>query len=385
MLTLKGISKNIYKPLLGRISFSPVEDNNKSTTIIINPALSRNQLTGYVASIFSYINTDNEPLILEIPSVYNVNNIDSLSEGDVVEIFPDGVINLLYQVNSRHNQIFVTSRCNSNCIMCPQPIDPHERNLTELNLKLISLMNKSASELAFNGGEPTLIGDDFFRLILACKDFLPDTSLLLLTNGRRFRDFDYTHRYSSLGHPDITISTPLYGDNDIEHDFIVGVKGAFDETVMGILNLASFGHPIEIRIVIHKYTCQNLLRMSEYIYRNMTFVKHIAFMGMETTWRAKKNLESLWVEPREVIRPLEEAVHHLVQRGMDVSIYNIPMCLLPKQLWTFARQSISGWKNSFDSGCLTCSVREQCSGVFDSGASIYREYLKPIDNPLSPE
>lgn len=385
MLTLKGTSININKPLLGRISFSPVEDNNKSKTIIINPCVSKNELTDYVAAIFSHANTGHDLMAYEIPTVYNVSHIDFLSEGDVIEMSPDGVINVLYQINSRHNQIFVTSKCNSNCIMCPQPVDRNEGNLTELNLKLISLMDKSTAELAFNGGEPTLIGDDFFRLILACKEFLPDTSLLLLTNGRKFSDFNYTHRYSSLCHPNITVSTPLYGDNDTEHDFIVGAKGSFNETVMGIINLASFGNPIEIRTVIHKYTYKNLLRISEFIYQNMTFVRHIAFMGLETTWRARENLESLWIEPGEVVGRIEEAVHYLIQRGMDVSIYNIPLCLLPKHLWSFARQSISDWKNSFDSKCLVCSVKGQCSGMFDSGIYIYGKYLKPIDESLLPE
>ena len=377
MLTLKGTAINIDKPLLGKISFSPAE-NDQSTTIVINPQLSKSLLKGYVASIFSKANVDNELITGKIPIIYNISDISFLSAGDVVEIIPSGIINVLYQINSRHNQIFVTSKCNSNCIMCPQPIDRNERNLTEPNLRLISLMDKSTSELAFNGGEPTLIGDDFFRLILACKDLLPDTSLLLLTNGRKFSDFSYTHRYSSLLHPNITISIPLYGDNDIEHDIIVGSQGAFNETVMGILNLASFGHPIEIRTVIHKYTYKNLLRISEYLYRNMTFVKHMAFMGMETTWRAKKNLESLWIEPEEVVGPLDEAIHYLTQRDMNASIYNIPLCLLPEHLWIFARQSISDWKNSFDPKCLICSVKNRCSGVFDSGLSLYGGYLKPV-------
>ena len=377
MLTLKGISINIDKPLLGRISFSPVE-SDQSTTIVINPKLSKSILKGYVASIFSKANVDNELITGKIPIIYNISDISFLSAGDVVEIFPSGIINVIYQINSRHNQIFVTSKCNSHCIMCPQPIDRNERNLTEPNLRLISLMDKSTSELAFNGGEPTLIGDDFFRLILACKDLLPDTSLLLLTNGRKFSDFSYTHRYSSLLHPNITISIPLYGDNDIEHDIIVGSQGAFNETVMGILNLASFGHPIEIRTVIHKKTYKNLLRISDYLYRNMTFVNHVAFMGMETTWRAEKNLESLWIEPEEVVGPLDEAIHHLTQRDMNVSVYNIPLCLLPKHLWTFARQSISDWKNYFDPKCLICPVKNRCAGIFNSGLSLYGGYLKPV-------
>src|SRR3972149_2293715 len=231
MLTLKGTSINIDKPLLGRVSFTPAE-SDQSTTIIINPRLSETQLKGYAASIFSQVNADNQLTTGKIPIIYNVSDINLLSAGDVVEIFPSGIINVIYQINSRHNQIFVTSKCNSHCIMCPQPIDRNERNLTEPNLRLISLMDKSTSELAFNGGEPTLIGDDLSRLILASKDLLPDTSLLLLTNGRKFSDFSYTHRYSSLLHPNITISIPLYGDNDIEHDIIVGSQGAFNETVM---------------------------------------------------------------------------------------------------------------------------------------------------------
>ncbi|MEK7308358.1 MAG: His-Xaa-Ser system radical SAM maturase HxsC, partial [Nitrospirota bacterium] len=67
------------------------------------------------------------------------------------------------------------------------------------------------------------------------------------------------------------------------------------------------------------------------------------------------------------------------QRGMNVSIYNIPLCLLPERLWKFARQSISDWKNSFGMKCFECSVRERCSGMFESGMNIYDKYIKPIN------
>lgn len=378
MLALQGIPKNINEPLLGKISFSSTGKDNRSETIIVDPKLSKRKLKSYVASIFSCIDIDDQLKTSDIPIVYNVNNIHLLSEGDVVEILPNGLINVFYQINSKHNLIFVTSRCNSNCIMCPQIIDNNEGNLLDLNLKLISLIDKSTEELALTGGEPTVIGHDLFHLILACKHYLPNTSLLLLTNARKFSDLKYTHLFSSLGHPNITIAITLYGDNDIEHDFIVGSKDAFNEMVRGILNLATFGNSIEIRIVIHKYTYKGLLRISEYIYRNMAFVKHIAFMGLETTWRAKANLELLWVEPKEVINSLEESIRYLAQRGMNLSIYNIPLCLLPKNLWKFARQSISEWKNSFDSECLMCSVKNQCSGMFESGVPVYRQYLQPI-------
>jgi hypothetical protein len=89
-------------------------------------------------------------------------------------------------------------------------------------------------------------------------------------------------------------------------------------------------------------------------------------------------LELLWIEPEKFVNFLEDAVHYLVQRGINVSIYNMPLCLLPKSLWFAARQSISDWKQSFDSKCLSCSVKERCSGVFDSGVEVYKKHLRPV-------
>jgi hypothetical protein len=100
-------------------------------------------------------------------------------------------------------------------------------------------------------------------------------------------------------------------------------------------------------------------------------------MGLETIHQAKQNLNSLWVNPYEMISYLEEAIHYLTQRSMNTSIYNIPLCLLPESLWKFARQSISDWKTSFDAKCQVCSMRENCSGMFDSAIDYYRTYFKP--------
>lgn len=377
MLTLSGSPHNINSPLIGKVSFSPVKKKNRSVTVCVTSKLSQRGLDEYLAVISKAAKT-NESKSHEIPIAFNAEGLNLLSDGDVVELLPNGLIHVLYQIKSKDNIIFVTSKCNANCIMCPQPIDYNEESLLESDLRLISLMDSSTEELALTGGEPTLVGDDLFRLILACKHFLPYTSLLLLTNGIRFSDYRYTRFFSSLDHPSLTVAISLYADNSVEHDFIVGSKGAFNKILIGILNLASFGNPIEIRTVIHKYTCDKLLRLSEFIYRNMTFVKHIAFMGLEPIARARANLESLWVEPKEFVRPLEEATHFLVQRGMKVSIYNVPLCLLPERLWNYARQSISDWKKSFCSRCAICGEEERCSGMFSSGVELYEDYLRPM-------
>ena len=37
----------------------------------------------------------------------------------------------------------------------------------------------------------------------------------------KFRDHQYTHFFSSLKHPDLTVAVGLYADNSTEHDFVV--------------------------------------------------------------------------------------------------------------------------------------------------------------------
>ncbi len=59
------------------------------------------------------------------PHVHSIPSMSHLAEGDIVAIHTDGVINTLYRVNSHHNFLLVTERCNSNCLMCSQP--PRDR------------------------------------------------------------------------------------------------------------------------------------------------------------------------------------------------------------------------------------------------------------------
>jgi His-Xaa-Ser system radical SAM maturase HxsC len=375
MIKLSGTPQNIDEPILGKISFSSVSQENRSNIIYVNPVLPIFKLKNYLGVISSFKDIS-EIEIGGVPIIYDVLGIDSLKNGDVVEIFPNGVINVLYQSASKDNILFLTSRCNQNCLICPQIPENEERDLFNNNIKLIQLIDKATEEIAITGGEPTMVGDDLFRIILACKHFLPETSLLLLTNGTNFNDYQYAHFFSSIKHSRLTIAVSMHNDNPFDHDLIVGLKGAFNQTIKGIINLGSFGNSIEIRTVINRYNYQRLSKIADYIYRNLTFVEHIAFMGLETVGNALKNLNSLWIEPKDICSPLEEAVHYLVQRDMKVSIYNIPLCLLPEKLWKYARKSISEWKNAFHPKCEVCNLKKTCPGLFESGVNIYANYLK---------
>ena len=96
--------------------------------------------------------------------------------------------------------------------MCPQPPVLHEKDKTPLNLKLISLIDKSTNELGITGGEPTLIGENLFVLINHIKKNLPNTAISLLSNGVKFANREYAMNLAKCCHHDLQIDVPLFSD-----------------------------------------------------------------------------------------------------------------------------------------------------------------------------
>jgi len=177
---------------------------------------------------------------------------------------------------------------------------------------------------------------------------------------------EFTRSIAEIGHPGLVYCVSLYSDTDTEHDRIVGISGSFRQTVKGLHNLALFRQQIEIRIVIFRNNYQRLPSMAEFIYRNFPFVVHVAFMGMECTGLASTNLDQVWIDPTKYALELKAAVLHLNRRAIPISIYNLPRCLIPKEIWKFSKNSISTWKNIYLDQCEDCKMRPNCGGVFST-------------------
>ena len=157
---------------------------------------------------------------------------------------------------------------------------------------------------------------------------------------------------------------PLYASVPEIHDFIVQAKGAFSETCQGVANLERLGIPVEIRIVLHKQVVPVLRELVQWLFFNMPYACHIALMGMENMGYVKKNWDLLWISPKDYQTELYESVQYLYLRGMNVSIFNLPRCLLDKRLWQFARDSISDFKVCYTNECSNCLEKERCGGLF---------------------
>ncbi|MCZ8252137.1 MAG: His-Xaa-Ser system radical SAM maturase HxsC [Hylemonella sp.] len=302
-----------------------------------------------------------------------------LAEGDVVAL-SEGHLRSLFRANSEHNSILLTEQCNNYCLMCSQPpkrID--DKWLLDEAMDLVRLIPRDTRTLGITGGEPTLFGEDFIALVRHVKNWLPTTSLHILSNGRYFSNPAFADAYAAVNHPDVMLGIPIYSEDPALHDYVVQADGAFDETVRGVLNLKRLGQKVEIRVVLHKQTAAGLPKLAEYIARNLLFVDQVALMGLEMMGFTRANLDALWIDPIEYKRELSQAARILSAHRIPVSIYNLPLCLVDPDVYPFYVKSISDWKNEYAPECEPCKKKSECGGFFSSAIKYgYSKSIRPF-------
>jgi His-Xaa-Ser system radical SAM maturase HxsC len=379
ILRTKGKALNISSNLVGKVT-KDITKKEKGffllTNNITNDLLQNSFFLAIISTEKEFTVNTNQSIVFKVPT------IDHLSENDIVSIGIDGNINTLYRVDSFQNTLLATERCNSNCLMCSQP--PKDREdvpiLFDINSKVIPLIPKDCIEIGISGGEPTLMGDSFFELLNQIKNELPNTEVHVLTNGRSFAWNNLAEKLAEVNNQRLMLGIPIYSDYYQVHDHIVQAENAFYQTILGIHNLARYNQRIEIRIVLHKLSIPRLTRLARYIYKNLPFVEHVAFMGLEYIGYTPHNINELWIDPYDYQDELKEAVEFLAGQGMHVSVYNTPLCLLPEEIWSFARKSISDWKNDFLPECQKCNKLNECGGLFTWNLKKHSDYISPFIN-----
>ena len=317
------------------------------------------------------------PHVMVLPSQF-----DYLSEGDVLGIHgKGGRFRTLYRRNSSHNSFLITERCNHYCLMCSQP--PRDVNdswiLDEIKAAL-PLIDPETRSLGFTGGEPLLDWKGFISLLDDCRDGLPRTAIHVLSNGRAFANSTVVAAWAGVRHPNLSVGIPVYAAVDHVHDYVVQAQGAFDETVLGILKLKDKGQRVEVRVVLHAITAPRIVETSTWLARNLSFVDHVALMGLENTGFTIANDSLLWIDPVDYRGLLADAVEILAAAKMKVSVYNLQRCVLDKSVWPYAARSISDWKNNYIKECDGCIEKIRCGGFFSSGRPRYSRAIRAILN-----
>lgn len=379
MICLKGNKVNIDREYLMRVKKIDTFQTREELYLIYLLANQRSVLEFPFEALY-LTNSEDPSIIPQFKNkhiIYGINDLAVLQVGDVVLVNTQGEITISYQRISNDNVLFVTQECNCDCIMCPQPPDKETKDYMKLNFEIIKLMDKKTKYLALTGGEPTLNKNNLIKIIKECKKYLPSTSLILLTNGINFEDFDFTKELILISHPDLTIAISLQSDIDEINDMMMG-KAVFYKILKGLYNLARFQQKIEIRTVVTKLNFQRLPNFAEFVSYNFPFVYHVAIMGLEPVGNALKNINKLWVDPyiyQDILRKTVQIFH---RREMNVSIYNHQLCVLHDSLWRFSKNSISKWKNIYLDVCERCDYKNNCGGLFTSSNDIHSYFLHPL-------
>jgi hypothetical protein len=77
-----------------------------------------------------------------------------------------------------------------------------------------------------------------------------------LSNSRAFVDTWVVTVRPDVRHSDLTVGIPVYAAIDHVHDYVVQAQGAFDDTVVGILQWKDRSPRVEMRVVLRAITAR---------------------------------------------------------------------------------------------------------------------------------
>lgn len=334
---------------------------------------------------FIYISDDNVRLYPEDVVISEEKNIiDRLRNAhsyDVYELWENGRLSEYYDDSSLDNYFFVTGKCNSNCVMCPSPdISRQKGGSTSVNtlIEIAKHIPTDAPHLTITGGEPFMIGPDIFRFFEFLRDKFECTDFLFLTNGRIFAVDSYVQRFVEKAPKNSIVAIPIHGSTAEIHDMITQTNGSFNQTIIGIKKLLKAGIHVELRIVVSRLNEKDIHNIAKMISDELSGVDYVSIMAMEMTGNARVNQDKVWISYVDAALVAEDAALVLIENGIDVKLYNFPLCTVKNEFWTLCEKSISPDKVRYAEICGICKMKNACGGVFAGTMSMEKGELSAI-------
>lgn len=306
--------------------------------------------------------------------------LSKLTDYSILEI-TSGNAYIYYDASSLDNALFITNRCNSNCVMCPtssivRKNDPIE-NIHNL-LKISSQIPNDSAHITITGGEPFLLKKDIFSLFKYLKDNLNDVEYLLLTNARALSNKEYFELFKQTVPDNLLIGIPIHGHNATRHDAITRANGSFKQTMVAIHRLMSTHIRVEIRIVVSLLNIDDIEEIAKLIVNECKGVYTVKFIGLEMLGNARRNLKDVWINYKDSFNQMKSAIDLLIKNEIDVAIYNYPLCCVERAYWPICEKSITDYKVRYLSQCENCIKKDACGGMFSGTYNLMKGVIEPI-------
>ena len=171
----------------------------------------------------------------------------------------------------------------------------------------------------------------------------------------------------------------MYSITPSVHDDMVGSKGAWQETIDGLINAIHAGLRIELRYIP---TQTNHTEIGNYLTFTSTFlsgVEQLSIMNLEPHGWAKANWKSLFIHPNKYLSNIEDEFKLAKKKGLQIRLFNFPLCSIDNTyLREYCVKSISDWKNYFPKECTDCNKVDDCCGYFSSAKNSFKIKPRPI-------
>lgn len=310
-----------------------------------------------------------------------IEKLRNAHDYDVYELWENGKFSGYYDDSSLDNYFFVTGKCNSNCVMCPSPdISRQKGGNTSVDtlIEIAKHIPTDAPHLTITGGEPFMVGPDIFRFFEFLREKFECTDFLLLTNGRIFAVDSYVERFVEKAPKNSIVAIPIHGSTANIHDMITQSNGSFNQTKIGIKKLLKMGIHVELRIVVSRLNEDDIRNIAQMISDEFSEVDYVSIMAMEMTGSARVNQDKVWISYVDAAQVAEDAALVLIENGIDVKLYNFPLCTVKKEYWTLCEKSISPDKVRYAETCEICKMKNACGGVFAGTMFMEKGELRAI-------
>ena len=304
-----------------------------------------------------------------------------LGDYDIVEIGPTGVLYRAYSDREADTTVFLGGGCNSNCIMCPASDLERKKAFSyteEQVLRFIDYLPDRLEYLVITGGEPTLKPQLFLRALERIQGKFLHTNVLLLTNGRSLSNQQFCTETLKRIPQNFRVAIPVHAAEESLHDRITRVPGSHKQTLRAVELLLAAGVDVEIRIVVNQVNAPHLFDIARLIVNRFSKVTCVNFVALEPRGNCAKDLDHVFINYDDSFMSARQSIDYLVGHGIDVGLYNYPLCYIDRNYWGIAARSISKYKNRFMPDCKDCSVSSICPGFF----TVATKLLKPSVFPM---
>ena len=276
--------------------------------------------------------------------------------------------------------VYLGGQCNSNCVMCPSFDQERQESPEdeEYVRQFIELLPDELQNYVVTGGEPTMQLNLFFEAMGRLAEKIPKAEALLLTNGRSFSSEKVLDRLLMHCPPFLTVAVPVHGSTSKIHDTITNSDGSFEQTMQGILNLLNRHMAVEIRIVVTQLNKDNVEKIADMICDRFPSVLRVNFISLEVRGNCLINRESVYISPKESFDKSKKAIQKLLAKGIDVGLYNYPLCHVDPGYWFLCKKSISPNKVSYAKECSDCALKDKCGGIFATTMKATKLKVVPI-------